>query len=188
MSTLRLVLALACLSVACATSGEGGADRGPGLGRPASNADVARVFWSILPNGENLPPGSGTPAEGKRLFQLHCQSCHGPEGAGKPADPLAGGQGTLDSEMPVKTIGSYWPYATTIFNYTRRAMPFTAPMSLSNDDYYALTAYLLQLNEIIGSDQAINAETLPKVIMPNREGFVLSYPSRPPRYDYRTGR
>jgi cytochrome c len=88
--------------------------------------------------------------------------------------------------MPVKTIGSYWPYATTVFNYIRRAMPYTAPMSLSNDDYYALTAYLLQINEIIRSDEIVNAETLPKVVMPNREGFVVSYPARPVRYDYRT--
>ena len=86
--------------------------------------------------------------------------------------------------MPVKTIGSYWPYATTVFNYIRRAMPYTAPMSLSNDEYYALTAYLLQINEIIRSDEIVNAETLPKVVMPNREGFVVSYPARPARYDY----
>ena len=185
MSTRRLVLALAYLGVACSTSGQG-PDGTPGLGLPASSEEVARVFWSIFPDGENLPPGSGMAAEGRGLFQLHCRACHGPEGGGKPADRLVGGQGTLGTDMPVKTIGSYWPYATTVFNYIRRAMPYTAPMSLSNDDYYALTAYLLQINEIISSDEIVNAETLPKVVMPNREGFVVSYPARPARYDYRT--
>ena len=185
MSTRRLALALACLGVACSAGGQH-PDEAPRLGLPASNEDVARVFWSIYPDGENLPPGSGTAAEGKILFQVHCQACHGPEGAGKPGDRLAGGHGSLGTEMPVKTIGSYWPYATTVFNYVRRAMPYTAPMSLSNDDYYALTAYLLQLNEIISSDEILNAETLPGVIMPNREGFVLAYPARPARYDYRS--
>ena len=184
MSTRRLLLALACLGVACSPSGQD-PDAAPGLGLPASNEDVARVFWSIFPDGENLPPGSGTAAEGGILFQLHCQACHGPEGAGSPADRLVGGQGTLGTEEPVKTIGSYWPYATTVFNYIRRAMPYTAPMSLSNDEYYALTAYLLKINEIIPSNQIIDAETLPKVVMPNREGFVISYPARPARYDYR---
>ncbi len=183
MSTRSLVLALACLGIACARGGQVG-DGAPGLGLPASNEDVARVFWSIFPDGENLPPGSGTAAEGRVLFQLHCQACHGLEGAGNPADRLVGGQGTLGTEMPVKTIGSYWPYATTVFNYIRRAMPYTAPMSLGNDDYYALTAYLLQINEIISSDEIVNAETLPKVVMPNREGFVVSYPARPERYEY----
>jgi cytochrome c len=187
MSTRRLGLALACLGVACSTSGPR-TDGAPGLGVPASNEDVARVFWSIFPDGENLPPGSGTAAEGKILFQRHCQACHGPEGAGKPADRLLGGQGSLGTERPVKTIGSYWPYATTVFNYIRRAMPYTAPMSLSNDEYYALTAYLLQINEIISSDEIVDAKTLPEIVMPNREGFVLSYPSRPARYDYRTDR
>ncbi len=187
MSTRRLALALACLGVACSPSGQD-PDGAPGLGLPASNEDVTRVFWSIFPDGENLPLGSGTAAEGRILFQLHCQACHCPEGAGKPADRLVGGQGTLGTEMPVKTIGSYWPYATTVFNYIRRAMPYTAPMSLSNDDYYALTAYLLQINEIISSNEIVNAETLPKVVMPNREGFVVSYPARPARYDYRTDR
>ena len=187
MSTRRLVLALACLGVSCSPSGHG-ADGAPGLGLPASDEEVARVFWSIFPDGENLPPGSGTAAEGSVLFQLHCQACHGPEGVGEPADRLVGGQGTLGTEMSVKTVGSYWPYATTVFNYIRRAMPYTAPMSLSNDDYYALTAYLLQINEIISSDEILNAETLPEVVMPNREGFVVSYPARPARYDYSTDR
>ena len=185
MSTRRLlaVLGWACLGVACSPSGQD-LTAAPGLGMPASNEDVAHVFWSIFPDGENLPPGSGTVAEGKILFQLHCQVCHGPEGVGNPADRLVGGQGSLGTEMQVKTVGSYWPYATTVFNYVRRAMPYTAPMSLSNNDYYALTAYLLQLNEIIGADQIVDAETLPDIVMPNREGFVVSYPARPARYDY----
>jgi mono/diheme cytochrome c family protein len=187
MSMRRLVLAVVCLGVACAPSGPVPAGA-PGLGLPASNEDVARVFWSTFPDGENLPPGSGTAAEGKSLYLLHCQACHGPEGVGKPADRLAGGQGTIGTETPEKTIGSYWPYAPTVFNYIRRAMPYTAPMSLSNDEYYALTAYLLQINEIIGSHDIVDAETLPRVVMPNREGFINSHPARPARFDYRTAR
>jgi mono/diheme cytochrome c family protein len=184
MSTCRRTALLACMGLACATSAPV-PNEAPGLGQPASSADVARVFWSIFPDGENLPPGSGSAAEGERLYQLHCQACHGPEGTGQLSDPLVGGRGSLATEAPIKTIGSYWPYATTVFSYIRRAMPYTAPMSLSNDDYYALTAYLLHINGIIDSDQIADAHTLPQVVMPNREGFVLSYPSRPVQYDYR---
>lgn len=183
-STPRLLpLVLACAGIACATNANPPGDP-PQLGVPASQEDVARVFWSIFPDGQNLPPGKGTAARGRTLFQTHCQVCHGPEGVGKPADRLVGGRGTLTAELPLKTIGSYWPYATTLFNYVRRAMPYTAPMSLSNDDYYSLTAYLLQLNQIIDRDQTIDAKTLPRVVMPNRDGFVNAYPVRPARYDY----
>ena len=170
--------------IAFATSAEG-ADT-PELGQPASEADIAQVYWSVFPDGENLPAGSGVADEGRTLFETHCVACHGVKGAGATAAVLAGGRGSLATKEPLKTIGSYWPYAPTVFNYIRRSMPFTAPMSLSNDDYYALTAYLLQINEIISSDEILNAETLPEVVMPNREGFVLSHPARPARYDYRT--
>jgi len=154
----------------------------PRLGAPASEADIARVYWSTSPDGSNLPPGRGTAVEGERLYAEHCVSCHGEGGAGGVSPVLVGGVGSLAGEQPQKTLGSYWPYSTTVFDYIRRAMPFTAPMSLSSDEYYALTAYLLQLNGIIPKDQVIDAESLPQVQMPNREGFVLAYPERPPKY------
>jgi cytochrome c len=102
--------------------------------------------------------------------------CHGEKGAGKPNDPLVGGQGTLTSKEPVRTIGSYWPYATTVFDYVRRAMPYTESKSLTNEEVYAVTAYLLHLNGIIGAQDVMNAQTLPQVKMPNRDNFMVVYP------------
>ena len=160
-----------------------GADT-PELGQPASEADIKQVFWSVFPNGENLPAGSGSADDGKVLFQMYCMACHGVEGVGLTAVPLAGGHGSLATETPLKTIGSYWPYAPTVFNYIRRSMPYTAPMSLSNDDYYAITAYLLVINGIVEPGTEVNAETLPKIRMPNRDGFVSAYPKVPRKYDY----
>jgi len=144
----------------------------PGVPRRES-ADV-----SIGPDGAGLPPGSGTPAQGEAVFTTKCVACHGPQGSGTVNDPLVGGQGTLMNAAPVKTIGSYWPYATTVFDYVRRAMPYTQPQSLSDDEVYAVTAYLLQLNGIIGEADEMNAQTLPKVTMPNRGNFVIVYPRR----------
>jgi cytochrome c len=106
-----------------------------------------------------------------------CQSCHGEKGAGKPNDPLVGGHGTLASPGPVRTIGSYWPYATTVFDYVRRAMPYQLSQSLTNDEVYAVTAYLLYLNGIIAEHEVMNLRTLPQVKMPNRDNFILAYPS-----------
>jgi cytochrome c len=105
-----------------------------------------------------------------------CQACHGDKGAGQPNDRLVGGQGSLGTAAPVKTIGSFWPYATTVFDYVRRAMPYQAPQSLTNDEVYALTAYLLQLNGAIAEGDVMNAQTLPRVKMPNRDNFILAYP------------
>jgi len=113
------------------------------------------------------------------VFEQKCQSCHGEKGAGQPNDRLVGGHGTLASKSPVRTVGSYWPYATTLFDYVRRAMPYTQSHSLSDDEVYAVTAYLLHLNGITAESDVMNAETLPKVRMPNRENFILAYPSRP---------
>ena len=154
------------------------------LGQPASEADIEQVYWSVFPDGENLPEGSGSADDGQVLYETHCLTCHGIEGAGTTAAVLAGGQGSLASGKPLKTIGSYWPYAPTVFNYIRRSMPFTAPMSLSNDDYYAITAYLLEINGVLEPGRIVNAETLPKVRMPNRDGFVIAYPEVPQDYDY----
>ena len=151
----------------------------PNLGRVATPAEVAGWDVSISPDGSGLPPGRGTSAQGAVVFERKCQSCHGERGAGQPNDRLVGGHGTLASKTPVRTVGSYWPYATTVFDYVRRAMPYTQSHSLSDDEVYAVTAYLLRLNGIIGESDVMNAETLPKVRMPNRDNFILAYPTRP---------
>jgi mono/diheme cytochrome c family protein len=152
---------------------------GPGLGVEISPADLAPWDISIQPNGAGLPPGSGTAAVGAGIYAAKCVACHGEKGVGGPNDRLAGGQGTLRDLAQVRTVGSYWPYATTAFDYIRRAMPFQAPESLSNDEVYALVAYLLHLNGLVAEDDVMNARTLPKVEMPNRDGFIIAYPKRP---------
>jgi cytochrome c len=151
----------------------------PNLGRVASPSEVAAWDVSIPPDGTGLPPGRGTSGQGAIVYEQKCQSCHGERGAGQPNDRLVGGHGTLASNSPVRTVGSYWPYATTVFDYVRRAMPYTQSHSLSDDEVYAVTAYLLHLNGIIGESDVMNAETLPKVKMPNRDQFILAYPTKP---------
>ena len=146
--------------------------RPPALGAPASAEEIARWDISIPPSGEGLPPGSGTAKQGEAVYVAQCQACHGPKGVGKPADPLAGGVGSLATGKPIRTVGSYWPYATTLFDYTRRAMPITQPLSLTNNEVYAVTAYVLYLNGIIDENAEMNARTLPQVKMPNRDGFI----------------
>ena len=145
--------------------------KGPSLGVPASDADLAAMDVSIGPDGAGLPPGAGTPKQGAEVYATKCIVCHGPEGANGINDRLVGGRGTLTSATPVKTIGSYWPYATTVFDYVRRAMPYPAPHSLTDAEAYAVTAYLLHVNGIIGPDDVMDATSLPKVKMPNRSGF-----------------
>ena len=152
---------------------------GPGLGRQATPAEVAACDVSISPDGAGLPQGRGTPAQGAVVYAQKCQNCHGEKGAGQPNDRLVGGRGTLASKTPVRTLGSYWPYATTLFDYVRRAMPYTQSHSLTDDEVYAVTAYLLHLNGIIAETSVMDADTLPKVRMPNRENFILAYPPRP---------
>ena len=166
--------AAAVLLAACATtdSGTSRPATGPGLGRVATPQEIAAWDVSIPPSGAGLPAGSGTVKDGEAVYVAKCQACHGPKGAGKPADPLVGGVGTLASDKAVRTVGSFWPYATTLFDYTRRAMPTTRPMSLTDNEVYAVTAYLLYLNGIIGENDEMNAQTLPRVRMPNRDGFI----------------
>jgi S-disulfanyl-L-cysteine oxidoreductase SoxD len=145
----------------------------PNLGRVATPDEIAAWDISIGPDGAGLPPGSGSPKQGEAVYTANCLACHGEKGAGKPNDALASGQGTLAGDQtPIKTVGSFWPYATTIFDYVRRAMPLNAPKSLTNDEVYAVVAYILQLNGIIGENDVMNAQTLPLVRMPNRNGFV----------------
>ena len=157
------------------------APKGPGLGVAATAAQVEAADISIGPDGAGLPPGSGTPGQGEAIFNTKCLACHGPQGSGSVNDRLAGGQGTLTGPAPIKTIGSYWPYATTVFDYVRRAMPYAAPHSLSDPEAYALTAYLLSLNGIIAKEAVMDAKTLPQVQMPNRGNFILAYPDRQTR-------
>jgi S-disulfanyl-L-cysteine oxidoreductase SoxD len=145
----------------------------PNLGRIAAPEEIASWDISIGPDGAGLPPGSGTPKQGEVVYTAKCLVCHGEKGAGKPNDALVGGRGTLAGDQPpVKTVGSFWPYATTLFDYVRRAMPLNESKSLTNDEVYAVVAYLLQLNGIIGENETINAQILPRVQMPNRDGFM----------------
>jgi len=174
MSTLERLMVFAALLIALPAAAQS-----PRLGQPISPADIAPWDISIGPDGAGLPPGRGSPAQGETVYQAKCQSCHGDKGAGKPNDTLVGGIGTLlAGKVPVRTVGSYWPYATTLFDYVRRAMPFQAPKSLSPDEAYAVSAYILSLNGIIGPEDVLDAQTLPKVRMPNRDGFI-PFPRNP---------
>ncbi|QFY44980.1 cytochrome c [Candidatus Methylospira mobilis] len=144
----------------------------PALGSPLGTAEAASWNFSVFPDGRGLPPGSGTPQTGKVIYEQRCACCHGVNGSGGSADELAGAQHGLKDAEPDKTIGSYWPYAPTLFDYIRRAMPADAPGSLSNDELYAVTAYLLYLNRLAEPSVMLNAKTLPPINMPNRNGFV----------------
>ncbi len=154
--------------------------QGANLGTPISEAEIAAWDISILPDGSGLPPGSGTPAEGARIFATKCAVCHGESGKGGLAAALVGGPPLTSGIDATKTIANFWPYATTIFDFTRRAMPWPKPRSLTNDEVYALTAYMLSLNKIVGDNDVMNAQTLPKVRMPNRDGFIVRFPEKMP--------
>ncbi len=147
----------------------------PMLGEPASPEDIAKWDIGVMPDGEGLPEGSGNAIQGKKVYESKCRACHGPGGLGASADKLAGATMKLTDEWPEKTIGTYWPYATTLFDMIRRSMPMTAPGSLSNNEVYAVSAYLLNINGIVNEDAEMNAATLSKVIMPNRDGFINVY-------------
>ena len=145
----------------------------PRFGAPIAPGDLSSWDISIGPDGAGLPPGRGTPAQGEAVYAAKCQACHGEKGAGRPNDVLVGGFGTIASDRPaVKTVGSYWPYATTVWDYVNRAMPFNQPGLLKPSEVYAVVAYVLNLNGIIASNQVMDAKTLPKIKMPNRDGFV----------------
>jgi|SRR5665213_2382023 len=149
-------------------------------GRVLTAEDVAKIDITVAPNGSGLPAGSGSVSEGMEIYAKKCRSCHGIEGRGQPQDRLTGGIGTLASSKPVKTPVSYWPAATTLFDYIRRAMPINAPESLTNHEVYAVTAYILSIDSVVGKDAVLDAKTLPRVKMPNRDGFVSYWPV-PPR-------
>ena len=159
------VFALACTTPAHAQSPYG-------IGRAATPAEIAGWNIDIDRYGNSLPPGSGSVSRGREVFDQQCASCHGAKGEGGVGDRLVGGQGTLATPDPVKTVGSYWPYAPTLFDYIRRAMPQNAPQSLSNDDVYAVSAYILHLNGLLPAEATLDARTLSAIKMPNREMFV----------------
>ena len=142
------------------------------FGRTATPEEIKLWDIDVRPGGKGLPDGSGTVGHGKEVFAENCAACHGENGQGGINDRLVGGQGTLASDKPIKTVGNFWPYATTFFDYIHRAMPYQAPGSLSVDDYYAVAAYVLSLNGILPPDGKLDKETLPKVKMPNRDGFI----------------
>ena len=165
MSTRSVWFALLILCAAARAEGLG-------IGAPASEVLVRAWNIDIAPDGRGLPPGEGSVTRGAQLYAERCAPCHGRGGEGKPEDRLSGGRGTLASGTPVKTVGSFWPYATTLFDYIRRAMPFNAPQSLGDEEVYALVAYLLYVNGIVQADAVIDAHSLPAVRMPNRGGFI----------------
>jgi len=167
------------VTLTLAVSGSVAFAQAPNLGKPIGPADIAGWDINILPDGSGLPFGSGTPAEGARVYAAKCSACHGPEGKGGASARLVGGEPIKNMETD-KTIANFWPYSTTLFDYIRRAMPWRQPRSLTNEEVYALTAYILSLNKIIGEGDTMNAQTLPKVRMPNRDGFIVRFPDRTP--------
>ncbi len=173
------ILWVGWLGTGCSSSGAAQQDPPAryGLGRPADEAQIRAWNIDVSPSGEGLPPGQGTVKQGGQLYAAKCAACHGPTGQEGPMPRLVGGRGTLATAEPVKTVGSYWPYATTLYDYIHRAMPFTAPQSLTPEEVYALVAWLLYRNGIVPEDAVMDARTLPSVRMPNRNGFV---PDRQP--------
>jgi mono/diheme cytochrome c family protein len=151
----------------------------PNLGKPIDEAAIAGWDISILPDGTGLPKGSGTPAQGAVIYAEKCAACHGDNGkGGGPAAALVSDREIAGISAAQKTIRNFWPYSTTIFDFVRRAMPFQMPRSLTDDEVYSLTAYILAENKLIGANDMMNAQTLPKVKMPNRDNFIIRFPDR----------
>lgn len=143
------------------------------IGRPATADEIRTRNISVAPDGTGLPPGHGTVEQGREIYATQCALCHGDRGQGIDSYPaLVGGQGTLASKNPILTVGSYWPYSTTLWDYIRRAMPYQQPGSLSPDQTYAVAAYILYMNGIVDKTAKLTQKTLPQVKMPNRDGFI----------------
>ena len=143
-----------------------------GVGHTPTPHQLKQIDIDVSPDGKGLLPGSGTAAKGKDVYTRRCETCHGPTGTEGPQDVIAGGKGSLATAKPQKTVGSYWPYATTLWDYINRAMPFDHPSTLTPDEVYAATAYVLFLNGIVAEQDVLDQKTLPKIMMPNRNGFV----------------
>lgn len=172
MGALKYVFLAGLAAVSISTSAV--AQQSYGLGTPATDEQIAGWHIDVLPSGDGLPSGSGTVMQGKQIYQTACVACHGADLKGmRPWPALVGGQGSLATDKPVKTVGSYWPYATTLFDYIRRAMPFQTPQTLSNEEVYSLTAYILHENGIVKEDATLDAKSLPEIRMPNRDGFYV---------------
>ena len=171
MFTSRLIALFLCTSGALA--------EGPNLGTPITPAELAAWSINVLPDGTNLPSGSGTMAQGAPIYAQKCAMCHGENGKGGVNAALVGGA-PIKAIDSTRTIANFWPYATTVFDYIRRAMPWTQPRSLTDDEVYALTAYILAQNKLIGEKDVMNAQTLPKVKMPNRDNFIPRFPDKLP--------
>ncbi len=188
VSSIVLAITITCVAALAQTSNHN-------LGRTPTQEEIRAWDISIGPEGKELPPGKGTAKEGSKIYAQKCAVCHGSNGKDAPAGaanlwpyptyigprpirPLVGGKGTLADPNPVRTIGSFWPVATPLWDYINRAMPPKGEGSFNADEVYALTAYLLYLNEIVKEDEVIDAKSLPKIQMPNRNGFV------PPRAEW----
>jgi cytochrome c len=176
MSTPKTLFSLAFVAFASSVAFA----QAQGFGTPIAEAAIAPWDISIMPDGSGLPPGRGTPEQGATIFAAKCALCHGPEAKGGTNAALVGGAPLTTGIDTPKTIANFWPYATTLFDFTRRAMPWQQPRTLTNDEVYALTAYILALNKIIGPNDVMDAGTLPKVRMPNRDGFIVRFPERMP--------
>jgi cytochrome c5 len=147
---------------------------GYGIGQAATDAEIAGWDIDIRPDGKGLPPGSGSVEDGEMMYEEKCAICHGSFGEGVGRYPvLAGGEGTLTDERPEKTVGSFWPYASTLWDYINRAMPFPQPQSMSVEEVYAITAYVLYLNDLVEDDFVLTADNLASIEMPNRDGFFF---------------
>lgn len=176
----RLVAATSLALATLASAAPGDRD----IGRSPTAAEVRAADISVAPDGVGLPPGHGSSREGAALYQSLCAACHGSRGEGRADVPaLVGGRGSVGTAHPVLTVGSYWPYATTLWDYIRRAMPYPSPRTLTADQVYALTAFILHANDVIPADMILTETRLPQVQMPNRDGFVSD-----PRPDVSPGR
>lgn len=179
----RAVLGLAAALLAGNVMGAEGATQRYGYGSTPSQEELAK-FVSPLPDGRGLPRGSGTVAAGKAIYTAQCAACHGANLEGGQGDRLIGGRGSLPgndpAKAPIKTVESYWPYATTLYDYINRAMPLATPGSLSSDEVYAVCAYILAQAKILRDDAVLDAATLAAIRMPNRDGFITD--PRPERF------
>ena len=169
---LMVVIGSLAIALGGVCAGWSAEESGYGVGRLATDEEIRAWNIDVSSTGEGLPSGQGTVKQGAQVFAAKCAMCHGPTGTERPKDRLVGGQNTLTTPKPIRTIGSYWPYATTLYDYIHRAMPFIAPQSLTPDETYSVIAWLLFQNKIIAEDAVIDAQTLPNIQMPNRNGFI----------------